>query len=276
MNITDILKALLFGIVEGVTEWLPISSTGHMILLDELVGLSVSESFYELFGVVIQLCAIMAVPIIFYERLFPKKGDRASLKRAGELWWLVAVATIPSAVFGLFFDDLLDRYLYNPQTVAITLLLYGMFFILVERLRKNANTRIHRVEEIGFFDAALVGAFQVLALVPGTSRSGATILGGMLLGLSRPAAAEFSFFVAIPTMLGASTLKLVKFFMEGGRATGAEWLLLLVGGGCAFAVSCLTVRGLCAFVKRHGFGGFGIYRIALGLLLILYFFVIKG
>lgn len=268
----EILKSILFGIVEGVTEWLPISSTGHLILLQELLPLKVSPEFWDLFEVVIQLGAILAVIILYFGKLnpFAPSKSKAEKKSTWDLWFRVIVAVLPSAVLGLLLDDWLTAKLYNYVTVAVTLILYGVAFILVERNGRK-TFRVETVEAIDYKTALLIGAFQVLALIPGTSRSGATILGAMLLGVSRTAAAEFSFFLAIPTMLGASLLKGVKFLLGGAAMTGQEGAILIFGSVTAFVVSLLAIRGLMQYVRKHTFSAFGVYRIALGGLVLLYF-----
>ncbi len=260
----EILKAVLFGIVEGITEWLPISSTGHLILLEELIHLNVSEAFYELFQVVIQLGAILAVIVLFFHKLNPFSGKKDELqkKNTWSLWFKVVVAVLPSAVLGLLFDDFLDKHLYNYIVVAIALMVYGVAFIFIEK--RNLPTKIQQVEALDYRNALLIGLFQCMALIPGTSRSGATILGALLLGVSRPAGAEFSFFLAIPTMLGASALKLLKFLLEGNMPTQNELLILLTGCIVSFLVSLLVIRALMDFVRRHSFACFGVYRIILG------------
>ena len=272
----EILKAILFGIVEGITEWLPISSTGHLILLDELVGLRVSKAFYEMFQVVIQLGAIGAVIVLFFHKLnpFSPKKDQKKKYQTWQLWFKVVAAVLPSAVIGLLLDDWMDEHLYNYIVVAIALIVYGVAFLFVENLRKQ-DKEIKSVHAIDLKTAVLIGAFQCLSLIPGTSRSGSTILGGILLGVSRSAASEFSFFLAIPTMLGASALKLLKFILEGATVTGLEIGVLLTGCLVSFLVSLLVIKGLMAYVKRHNFNVFGIYRIALGILVILYFLINK-
>ncbi len=261
----EILKAILFGIVEGVTEWLPISSTGHMILLDQLVELQVSPEFYEMFQVVIQLGAILAVVLLFFHKLnpFSPKKEAPVRKQTWQLWFKVVVAVLPSAVIGLLLDDWMDTHLYNHVVVAIALVVYGVAFLYLERA-DNKQQKIGDVYDIDYRTALLIGAFQCLALIPGTSRSGSTILGAIILGVARPAGAEFSFFLAIPTMLGASALKLLKFLLSGVNATGSEILLLIVGCLISFAVSLLVIRGLMDYVRRHSFRVFGIYRIVLG------------
>ena len=271
----EILKAVLFGIVEGITEWLPISSTGHLILLDEFARLKVTEEFYEMFQVVIQLGAIAAVLVLFFHKLnpFSPKKDRAQKKRTWDLWFKVIVAVIPSAVIGLLLDDWMDAHLYNYIVVAIALIVYGVAFIYVERRNKGKAPRIKRTAEIDYRTAILIGCFQCLSLIPGTSRSGSTILGGILLGVSRSTASEFSFFLAIPTMLGASALKLVKYIMEGMIPSGQEIAVLIVGCVVSFLVSLFVIRSLMEYVRKHNFSAFGVYRIVLGTLVLLYFAV---
>ncbi len=269
----EILKAVLFGIVEGITEWLPVSSTGHLILLDELVTLKVSDAFYEMFQVVIQLGAILAVILLFFHKLnpFSPKKNEAQKQKTWQLWFKVVAAVIPSAVIGLLLDDWMDEHLYNYVVVAITLVLYGAAFILVERNNAKKAFAIKDVHSIDLKTAMLIGCFQCLSLIPGTSRSGSTILGGILLGVSRGAASEFSFFLAIPTMLGASALKLLKFILEGATATGLEIGVLIVGCVVSFVVSLAVIKGLMQYVRKHSFSVFGVYRIVLGILVLLYF-----
>ena len=277
MLFLEILKAIILGIVEGITEWLPVSSTGHMILVDELMSLNVSPEFMELFLVVIQLGAICAVPVLFFNKLNPFSAKKSATERKSTwlLWAKVIVGVMPAAVIGVLFDDFLDEHLYNFVTVAITLIVYGIAFIIVEHFKRDKASRVERVEDLTFTDALLIGGFQVLSLIPGTSRSGSTILGGRLIGVSRSASAEFSFFMAIPVMLGASLLKVAKFVLEGYTATGTEICLLLVGLVVSFIVSLAAIRFLTDFVKRHTFTPFGIYRIALGALVIGYFLITK-
>ena len=242
----ELLKAVLFGIVEGITEWLPVSSTGHMILLDEFVRLKVSPEFYEMFQVVIQLGAIGAVLALFFHKLnpfSPKKNPRQK-HNTWVLWLKVVFAVLPSAVLGLALDDWMDAHLYNYVVVAITLIIYGVAFLFVERLNEQREAQITTVNQIDYKTALLIGMFQCLSLIPGTSRSGSTILGAILLGVSRSAGAEFSFFLAIPTMLGASLLKVLKFMLEGVKATGGEMLILLVGTVVSFVVSLLVIKAL--------------------------------
>lgn len=271
----EIIKAILFGIVEGITEWLPVSSTGHLILLDEFVKLKVTPEFYEMFQVVIQLGAILAVLVLFFHKLNPFSGKKGEIekKQTWQLWFKVVVAVIPSAVLGLALDDWMDAHLYNYIVVALTLIIYGVAFILVERQNKGMEPRIADVHAIDYRTALLIGAFQCLSLIPGTSRSGSTILGGILLGVARPAAAEFSFFLAIPTMLGASALKLLKYLMEGALPTMTEMAVLITGCVVSFVVSMLVIKALMEYVRKRSFSAFGVYRIILGALVIGYFLV---
>ncbi len=272
----EAIKAVLFGIVEGITEWLPISSTGHLILLDKFVTLNVSDQFKEMFNVVIQLGAILAVVVLYFKKLNPfDKGKTEKYKTATwHLWLTVIIAVLPSAVIGLLLDDWFDAHFYNPPTVAAMLIIYGVAFILLERRQANKTPTIKSTYSVSMKTAALIGCFQVLAIIPGTSRSGATILGAMLLGMSRTSAAEFSFFLAIPTMFGASALKLVKYIVKAEAAmTGTEFMVLIIGFVVAFAVSLVAIRFLMDFVKRNTFTSFGYYRIVLGALVILYFII---
>ena len=272
----ELLKAVLFGIVEGITEWLPVSSTGHMILLDEFVKLKVSPAFYEMFQVVIQLGAIAAVLVLFFGKLnpFDKKKNPKQKHNTWVLWIKVIVAVAPSAVLGLLLDDWMDAHLYNYVVVAIALIVYGVAFLFVERVNEQQqNTMIQSVHKIDYRTALLIGAFQCLSLIPGTSRSGSTILGAILLGVSRSAGAEFSFFLAIPTMLGASALKVLKFMLEGVKASGSEMLILLVGTVVSFVVSMLVIKALMEYVRKRSFAAFGYYRIVLGFVVIGYFLV---
>jgi len=272
MEILEILKAILWGIVEGITEWLPISSTGHMILLDKLINLDVSESFKEMFLVVIQLGAILAVVLLYFKKLNPFSSDKTveQKKDTLALWLKVIVGVLPAAVLGVLLDDWLDEHLYNYVTVAITLVLYGVLFIVVENRNRNRAASIKTTKELTLQTAFFIGMFQVLALIPGTSRSGATILGAILLGTSRSVAAEFSFLLSIPVMFGASALKLVKF---GFAFTGLEVAILLVGMATAFIVSIAAIKFLLGYIKRNDFKPFGWYRIALGLLVLGYFLI---
>lgn len=272
----EIIKAILFGILEGITEWLPVSSTGHLILLEEFIRLDASEDFLKMFNVVIQLGAIMAVVVLFWEKLNPfarSKNEKQKLA-TWHLWFTVVIAVIPSAVIGLLLDDWFDEHFFNPPTVAATLIIYGIAFIVIEKWREGKKPDIKSSYAVDMKTAALIGCFQVLAIVPGTSRSGSTILGAMLLGMSRTAAAEFSFFMAIPTMLGASGLKAVKYILTADAAmTGTEATTLIVGCLVAFAVSLVAIKFLMDFVKRHTFTSFGVYRIVLGAVVCLYFLI---
>ncbi len=271
--IFEILKAVLFGIVEGITEWLPISSTGHMILLNEFVKLQVSEEFYKMFEVVIQLGAILAVILLFFHKLNPFSPQKSAPQRRNtwRLWFKVVIAVIPSAVIGIPLNDWMDAHFYNYVVVAITLILYGIAFLFVERANERRSTNVSTVYDIDMKTAILIGCFQCLSLIPGTSRSGSTILGAIILGVGRSAGAEFSFFLAIPTMLGASALKLLKFMLSGTTATGMEILILAVGCVVSFVVSLLVIKGLMEYVRKHSFAVFGVYRIILGILVLGYF-----
>ena len=271
----EILKAVLFGIVEGITEWLPVSSTGHMILLDEFIHLKVSPEFYEMFQVVIQLGAILAVILLFFHKLnpFSPQKDAVQKKNTWSLWFKVIAAVLPSAVLGLLLDDWMDAHLYNYIVVAVTLILYGVAFLFVEKANEKKSTKFDTVHDLDYKTAILIGAFQCLSLIPGTSRSGATILGAIILGVSRSAGAEFSFFLAIPTMLGASALKLLKFVLSGVSATGMELAVLAVGCVVSLVVSLLVIKGLMEYVRRRSFSVFGVYRIVLGILVLGYFAV---
>ncbi len=269
----EILKAILFGIVEGITEWLPISSTGHMILLDEFINLNVSKEFYKLFEVVIQLGAILAVVIIYFKTIFPWGFGKTKedTKNTLNLWGKILVACIPAAIIGILFDDWLDEHLYNSVVVAITLILYGILFIVIESKGLGKGTT-KELNKITYKQAVGVGCFQLLSLIPGTSRSGSTIIGGLLIGLERSVAAEFTFFLAIPVMAGASLLKLVKYILEVGFVfTSSEVLILLVGCLVAFIVSIIVIKFLMNYIRKHDFKVFGIYRIILGIIVLLYF-----
>ena len=286
----ELLKAVLFGIVEGITEWLPVSSTGHLILLNEFVTLKMSEEFNSMFDVVIQLGAILAVIVLFFHKLNPfapsKTGDEK--RQTWNLWFKVIAAIIPSGVIGVLLDDWMDANLHNGIVVSIALIVYGIAFILVERRNtigkyqkiagKDGPTvvmykreTVNDVHDIGYTTALLIGLFQCLSLIPGTSRSGSTILGALLIGVSRSAGAEFSFFMAIPTMLGASAIKGLKFVLSGVSATGTEIGVLIVGCVVSFVVSLLVIKGLMEYVRRHSFSVFGVYRIVLGVVVLAYF-----
>ena len=271
ISIIEILKAILFGVVEGITEWLPISSTGHMILLNEFVTLDVSPEFWEMFLVVIQLGAILAVVILFWNKIFPFRFHEKPViqKDIFVLWFKILVACIPAAVIGLAFDDVLDALFYNPWCVSIALIVFGIAFIVIENRNRNMKPKIRELSQITYQTALMIGVFQLLAAVfPGTSRSGATIVGALMIGVSRTVAAEFTFFLAIPVMLGASLLKIVKF---GFNFTGAEAVILLVGMAVAFIVSVIVIRFLMGYIKKHDFKVFGWYRIVLGAAVLLYF-----
>ena len=277
----EILKAILFGIVEGITEWLPVSSTGHLILLEEFLNLRAfadpeqNKAFIEMFNVVIQLGAILAVVLLFFHKLnpFSAKKTARQKKNTWQLWLKVIVAVLPSALIGLVLDDWMDAHLYNYIVVAITLILYGVAFFFVEKLNRGKAFQIRNVYDIDYRTAIFIGCFQCLSLIPGTSRSGATILGALLLGVSRSAGAEFSFFLAIPTMLGASALKLLKFMISDVSMNGTAVAVLLVGCAVSFVVSLLVIKGLMEYVRKHSFAVFGIYRIGLGILVLLYFMI---
>ncbi len=269
----EILKAILFGIVEGITEWLPISSTGHMILLDEFINLKVSDEFYTLFQVVIQLGAILAVVLMYFKTICPFGfgKDKQERKDTWNLWGKILVACLPAAIIGILFDDWLDKHLYNSVVVSLALIIYGIIFIVIES--KNFGKRnVKKLNDITYKQAAGVGCFQLLSLIPGTSRSGSTIIGGLILGLERSVAAEFTFFLAIPVMVGASLLKLLKYILKVGLAFQAGELLLLgVGSLVAFIVSILIIKFLMNYIRKHDFKVFGYYRIILGILVLAYF-----
>lgn len=268
----NLFKSFIFGIVEGITEWLPISSTGHMILLDEFLKLNVSKNFWEIYLVVIQLGAILAVCTIYFKKLnfFLYYKDKEKFNKTINLWKKIIVGCIPAAVLGLLLDDFLDAHFYNFLTVAVMLILYGILFIVVENLIKNKKFKCEDIYAMSYKLALFIGLFQVLALIPGTSRSGATIVGALILGTSRNVAAEFTFYLAIPVMFGASLLKLVKF---GFAFTGTEILILLVGMIVAYIVSIIVIKFLLSYIKKKDFKPFGWYRIILGAVLIVYYFM---
>ena len=275
MDIANLIRAILFGIVEGITEWLPVSSTGHMILLNEILPFKgLSEGFYSMFEVVVQLGAILAVVLLYLKKIWPlgknKRTGKIGLRMPViRLWIHIFIACVPAAVIGVLFDDLFERLFYNYVCVAIALIVFGVAFIIVESLHKGKHPRIGKLSEIDFKTALLIGVFQVIAAVfPGTSRSGATIVGALMLGVSRKVAAEFTFFLAIPVMFGASLLKLVKF---GLAFTGAELTILLVSMAVAFVVSVLVIRFLMDYIRKHDFKAFGWYRIVLGVVVLLFF-----
>ena len=269
----EILKAILFGIVEGVTEWLPVSSTGPLILLEEFVKLNVSDEFSSMFNVVIQLGAILAVIVLFFRKLnpFDPGKDAAAKKNTWSLWFKVIVAIIPSGLVGVVLDDWMDAHLHNAWVVSAMLILYGVLFILVERRNAGKTPAVTDVHNIDLKTGLMIGLFQCLSLIPGTSRSGSTILGAIILGVGRGAGAEFSFFMAIPTMLGASAIKALKFILSGVAITGSEIAVLIVGCVVSFLVSLLVIRGLMDYVRRHSFSAFGVYRIVLGVVILAYF-----
>ena len=264
-----ILKTILIGIIEGITEWLPISSTGHMILANEFIKLDVSDAFWEMFEVVIQLGAILAVVVLFFKELFPWGFGKSKedTKNTFNLWFKIIIGCIPCAIIGLLFDDFINDKFYNPWTVAIMLIIYGVLFIIVENNKKE-KTRVNTLKNVSYLDALKIGLFQVLSIIPGTSRSGATILGGLLIGLDRKVAAKFTFFLAIPVMFGASLLKVFKF---GLTFTSSEIIVLLCGMLTAFIVSILAIRFLLKYIKNNDFKVFGYYRIVLGIIVLLYF-----
>ena len=268
--ILEMLKVILLGIVEGITEWLPISSTGHMILVDEFIKLNVSEAFMEMFLVVIQLGAILAVCVLYFHKLnpFSPKKTTVQKKETLQLWGKVIVGCVPAAIIGILFDDTIDALFYNPQTVSFTLILYGILFIVVENYNKNRKPSTNTLADLTYKTAIFIGCFQILALIPGTSRSGATILGAMILSTSRFVAAEYSFFLSIPVMFGASLLKMLKY---GFSFTGNEMLYLIVGMVVAFAVSILAIKFLLGYIKKNDFKAFGVYRIVLGVIVAAYF-----
>lgn len=269
----EILKAILFGIVEGITEWLPISSTGHMILLDEFINLKVTDEFYDLFQVVIQLGAILAVVIMYFKTICPFGfgKNKEEQKSTWNLWGKILVACLPAAIIGILFDDWLDEHLYNSVVVSLTLIIYGIIFIIIES-KKFGKRETKDLDQITYKQALGIGAFQLLSLIPGTSRSGSTIIGGLILGLERSVAASFTFFLAIPVMVGASLLKLLKYILKVGLVfqTG-ELLLLGVGSLVAFIVSILIIKFLMNYIRKHDFKVFGYYRIVLGIIVLAYF-----
>ena len=271
LTIIEVLKAILFGVVEGITEWLPISSTGHMILLDEFVKLNVSKEFLDLFLVVIQLGAILAVVVIYWNKLIPlstKHGLHIS-RRKCKMWVKIIVASIPAGVVGILWDDVFTKYFYNYQTFAIMLILVGIVFIVIERANKNKIARVDSIDDISYGQAFLIGVFQMIAAIfPGTSRSGSTIVGSLMLGISRTAAAEFTFFLAVPAMFGGSAIKILKY---SGGFNSSEVALLAIGMIVAFVLSIIAIKFLMSYIKKHDFKVFGWYRIVLGIAVIGYF-----
>ena len=272
LSFIEILKVVFLGIVEGITEWLPISSTGHMLLVDEFITLDMSDEFKDMFFVVIQLGAILAVVLLFWKKMFPfqfkDKSKPIVIKKTFSLWMKVVVACIPGAVVTLLFDDYIEAHLHTPLVISLALIIYGIAFIIIEAWNKKRVPTTKRVEDISYWTAFLIGLFQVLSIIPGTSRSGSTIVGALLIGVSRVAAAEFTFFLAVPVMFGLSAIKVLQF---GFSFTSAELVVLIVGSLVAFLVSVLVIKFLMGYIQKHDFTAFGWYRIVLGILVILYF-----
>lgn len=268
MNVVEIFKVIILGLVEGITEWLPISSTGHMILINEFLHLNITDAFKEMFFVVIQLGAIMAVVVLYFKKLNPFKRDKEERKATINLWLMVLIGCIPAGIIGVLFNDWFDLYFYNATTVIIALIVYGILFIVIENKNKGKKPKINNLKEITVKSALSIGLLQVLSIIPGTSRSGTTILGGLLIGMERSVAAEYTFFLAIPIMFGASLIKLMKF---GFAFTTPEIIILLVGTLTAFIVSLLVIKLLMKYIKKNDFKAFGWYRIALGIIVLLYF-----
>ena len=276
MDLFELLKIVVLGIVEGITEWLPISSTGHLILFGQFLDLKSSTEFINMFNVVIQLGAILAVVVIYFKKLWPVNRPETKLqwdKDKLKLWLKIIIACIPSAVIGLLFEEKLEALMSSPYIVAATLVIYGVIFIVVESLNKNKEFKINDLKDLTIRTAVIIGLFQVLSMIPGTSRSGITIIGAMLIGTARTEAAEFTFFLGIPTMIGASLLKILGFIKDGGGFTGAEMGYLLVGMAVSFVVSVIVIKFLMSFIKKHDFKAFGIYRIILGIAVIAYLLI---
>lgn len=273
MDFLQIIKSLIYGIVEGVTEFLPISSTGHLILLEEFLPMKASDAFMEMFDVVVQLGAILAIIVLYFNRLnpFAPRKSAKQKRQTWAIWGKVVIGCLPAAIFGFLLDDWMEEHLYNAYVVAAMLILYGVLFLVMENRNSKTAARVANVGQLSYIGALLIGLFQILAMVPGTSRSGVTILGAMLLGVSRTAAAEYSFFLAIPIMFGASGLKLVKFLLEGNVLEGSELGILIAGTVSAFVVALLAVNALMNYIKEHDFKVFGYYRIGLGVLVLVYF-----
>lgn len=273
----EILKTLLLGIVEGITEWLPISSTGHLILVNQIVQLNVSEQFMDMFNVVIQLGAILAVVVLYFNKLNPFAPSKTEKQKVHtwQLWFRVVVACLPAAIIGIPLDDWMEEHLHNSIVVAAMLIIYGILFLVVENMNKTRRPTITSFSQMSYKHALIVGGWQVLSLIPGTSRSGATIVGALLMGASRYIAAEFTFFLAIPVMFGASALKIVKFMIEGVGITGLEVAILIVGCLTAFIVSILAIKFLMGYIKKNDFKVFGVYRIILGIVVLISFFMMK-
>lgn len=272
MNFVEMLKAIILGIVQGITEWLPVSSTGHLIIVEDFIKFQLSPAFVSTFFVVIQLGSILAVLVLYFRKLNPFDSRKTAVEKSEtlNLWTKIIIATAPAAVIGFLFDDIIEEALYNPTTVALMLIIYGVIFIVLEN--RNKRPRINSLTDLSYKTAVLIGMFQMLALIPGTSRSGATIIGAVLLGTSRYIAAEFSFFLAVPVMLGASGYKMLK---SGMAFSGIEWAALAAGSFVAFIVSIVVIKFLMDYIKKHNFKVFGYYRIALGILVLAYFYVIK-
>lgn len=278
----DIIKSIILGIIEGITEWLPISSTGHLIIADEFIKLGMTDEFMEMFNVVIQLGAILAVVVIFWNKMWPftadktkgynyiTKGNGLIKKDVMDMWFKVIAAMLPAAIVGIPFDNYFEKHFHNWQVVSAALIAYGVLFIVIEKINKNRKPKVNSIPELSYKTALLIGCFQALSLIPGTSRSGSTILGAMILGVSRVAGAEFSFFLAVPVMFGASLIKLLKF---GFTFTGMELAVLAVGTLTSFIVSVIAIKFLISYVRRHDFSLFGYYRIALGVIVIAYFLI---
>lgn len=278
----DIIKSIILGIIEGITEWLPISSTGHLIIADEFIKLGMTDEFMEMFNVVIQLGAILAVVVIFWNKMWPftadkskgynyiTKGNGLIKKDVMDMWFKVIAAMLPAAIVGIPFDNYFEKHFHNWQVVSAALIAYGVLFIVIEKINKSRKPKVNSIPELSYKTALLIGCFQALSLIPGTSRSGSTILGAMILGVSRVAGAEFSFFLAVPVMFGASLIKLLKF---GFTFTGMELAVLAVGTLTSFIVSVIAIKFLISYVRRHDFSLFGYYRIALGVIVIAYFLI---
>ena len=271
--IMELVKVIVLGIVEGITEWLPISSTGHMILVEQFLQLNVTPEFWKMFEVVIQLGAIMAVVVLYFHKLNPFSPSKSSgeKRQTWNMWWKVIVAVIPSIVIGLPFDDWIEEHLHGYVTIAIMLIVYGILFIVVENWNKSREPEVKSLRKLTYKTALIIGLFQVLAIIPGTSRSGATILGAMIIGCSRELSAEFTFFMAIPTMFGASALKVVKYIAKGMTFGAGEWVILLVGMAVAFVVSVIAIKFLMQYIKKNDFKVFGYYRIVLGVIVLVAF-----
>ena len=276
LSLIELFKVVFLGIVEGITEWLPVSSTGHMLLVDEFLQINASDAFKEMFFVVIQLGAILAVVVLFWNQLWPfarkPEGGILLKQKTISLWCKVVVACIPGAVAALLLDDYIDEHLSTPVVIAAALIVYGVGFLIVEGWNRSRKSKVQTVEDISYPVALEIGLFQVLSIIPGTSRSGATIIGALILGVARPAAAGFTFHLAVPVMFGLSFLKLLKF---GLHFTGSELSILLVGMAVAFAVSMAVIRFLMSYIRKHGFEAFGVYRIVLGILILVYFLLLK-